>query len=266
MNLLDTSDKVFWHNYLGFYERFFEGRDLRQIAEFGVFRGNSIRWLLERFPDATIYGADILPPQPSWPQDPRFHFTQLDQGDLKAVRGFLQQTPFDLIIEDGSHYPEHQVLCLLEGLKALAPGGLYLLEDIHTSHPHYSHSRFQSNPIYRHFKAMGRKGNALTVLLALQHYQRIGTEVTEEVAGRIAHNAIVSPEEVLFLAENLGLIELYRRSNLPDFCYKCNATDFDYSSLRCVCGVPLFSDSDSMSFALIKRTAPAARFEPSPSN
>lgn len=252
MSLLDTSDKVFWHNYLGFYERFFAGRTIENIAEFGVFRGNSIRWLLERFPKASVYGADILPLQACWPQDDRFHFTQLDQGNAEAVRSFLNQAPFDLIIEDGSHYPEHQVLVLLAGIRALKPGGLYLLEDIHTSHPHYSHSRLQSYGWYRRLRAMGRKGNALTVLLALDHCQRIGAEVTDDIAEQIAKDSIVSPEEVRFLASQLSQIELYRRSNLPDYCYKCNARHFDYSRLRCRCGAALLSDSDSMSFALVK--------------
>jgi hypothetical protein len=57
------SDKIFWHGYIPFYETFFEGRAFERIAEFGVYKGRSIRWLLQRFPDASIHGADILPIQ-----------------------------------------------------------------------------------------------------------------------------------------------------------------------------------------------------------
>jgi hypothetical protein len=74
------SDKIFWHGYIPFYESFFVGRDFHSIAEFGVYKGRSIRWLLARFPSATIYGADILPLQAEWPVDPRFHFKRLDQA------------------------------------------------------------------------------------------------------------------------------------------------------------------------------------------
>ncbi len=48
------SDKVYWHGYIPFYETFFAGREFTRIAEFGVYKGNSIRWLLERFPNSKI--------------------------------------------------------------------------------------------------------------------------------------------------------------------------------------------------------------------
>ena len=72
------SDKFFWHGYIPFYESFFVGRVFHSIAEFGVYKGRSIRWLLARFPSAPIYGADILSIQTEWPVDPHFLFTCLN--------------------------------------------------------------------------------------------------------------------------------------------------------------------------------------------
>ncbi len=242
MNLLDTSDKVFWHGYIDFYETFFKDRSFAAIAEIGVFKGNSIRWFLERFPEASVCGADILPLQPEWPVNDRFRFTRLDQGDAESLRRFFAQENFDLIVEDGSHVPEHQVLCLLEGVNALASGGLYILEDIHTSHPEYA--RLAGRPF---------RGNALTVLLAIDHYKRIGVAIDEAKAQAIAAGSLLQPAEVLFLSEKIDKISLYRRTRLPDSCYRCGAKDYDFSALRCRCGVEVFKDADSMTFVIQKR-------------
>ena len=54
-----NSDKYFWHGFREVYARllpeFIEGR----VVEFGVFKGDSIRWLMEQYPMAEIIGADI---------------------------------------------------------------------------------------------------------------------------------------------------------------------------------------------------------------
>lgn len=248
MSLQTTSDKVFWHGYIEFYERFFTGRDFRHVAEIGLFKGNSIRWLLQRFPNATIYGADILEIQAEWPVDPRFKFTRVDQGKVDQLRPFLSQAPMELIIEDGSHVPAQQVLGLVEGIQALASGGLYILEDVHTSHP-------AALPRKGGLFSRGTQveGNALSVLLAIDHYQRIGRDITAEKAKAIAARSIVTPAEVELLARHIARISLYRRTRLPDFCFRCGASDYDFSAYRCPCGVNVFSDADSMTFVIEKR-------------
>lgn len=247
MNLMNTSDKAFWHGYVDFYEHFFAGRNFANIAEIGILKGNSIRWLLERFPKAHVCGADILPVQPQWPVDPRFSFTQLDQGNVPLLRSFLTQRSFDLIIEDGSHFPHHQTIALVEGVRALAQGGIYILEDIHTSHPGYR--RGADSPMER----QSAPGNALSVLLAIDHYKRISRNIDGALSAHIARDCIMTPEAVLFLAENISKISLYRRTRLPDYCYNCGSSDFNFSAYKCKCGVEIFSDSDSMSFVIEKR-------------
>lgn len=240
MSLMNASDKVFWHHYVAFYEKFFAGRTIEKIAEIGVFRGNSIRWLLERFPQAIIHGADILPVQPEWPVDLRFNFTRLDQGDLPALRQFFTGADFDLIIEDGSHVPEHQALALLEGIPALRSGGLYLLEDIHTSHP-------------AHPGSGGRRGNALTILLGIDHCIRNGLPFDAQRIRLLASGSLLDETQVRALAGCIESVELYRRTRLPDYCYRCGANDFDYSLLKCRCGVDVFADADSMTIAIVKK-------------
>lgn len=240
MSIIHTSDKIFWHDYINFYEAFFSNRNFNRIAEIGVLRGNSIRWLLERFPTAQIYGGDILPYQVDWPNDPRFFFMQFDQGNINSLREFFSQSQFDLIIEDGSHEPEHQSLALIEGLKILAPNGIYILEDIHTSHPKFNLGN-KSNLI---------RGSSLTSLLAIDHYKKIGQPLNDYRLNLISKNSHFSEDDILFISNKVESIHLYKRTKLPDYCYNCNSIDFNFDTLRCQCGVEVFNDADSMSFVL----------------
>lgn len=257
-----VSDKIYFHGYIPFYEKFFAEKHFPNIAEFGVYKGNSIRWLLERFPDSSIYAADILPLQNEWPVDPRFRFTRLDQESREQIRDFLGQCKFDLIIEDGSHMPHHQINCLIEGMEALNPAGVYILEDIDTSRPdHYWWTTDIFKPHWwkikkmRHYRSIKKnlsKGNALHALLALDHYKRIGVDVDENIAGEISKNSMLTKSEILKLASQINSIHLYRRTHLPDYCPVCESELFDFSKLKCVCGTQLFSDASSMAFVIIK--------------
>jgi SAM-dependent methyltransferase len=229
--LISQSDKFFWHGYIQFYEQFFVNRDFKSIAELGIFKGNSVRWLLERFPNSSIYAADILPQQPEWPVTDRVSYYNLDQENKTQVIDFYNQSQFDLIIEDGSHQPKHQVTCLIVGMRRLLPGGIYILEDIHTSLNH-------------------NMGNALTVLLAIDHYKRIEQTVTRDIAEEISRFSLLTADEVFELAQQIKKISLYKRTHLPDSCYNCGSTTFHYSGLKCVCGVDVFSNNDSMSFVI----------------
>lgn len=231
--LITESDKFFWHGYIQFYEQFFANKDFKSIAELGIFKGNSVRWLLERFPNSNIYAADILPQQPQWPINDRVTYYNLDQENKKQVIDFYNQSQFDLIIEDGSHQPEHQVTCLIAGMRRLLPGGIYVLEDIHTS--------LNSNT-----------GNALTVLLAIDHYKRINQTITKDIAEEISRFSLLTASEVFELAQQINKISLYKRTHLPDSCYSCGSTKFYYSRLKCLCGVDVFSNNDSMSFVIEK--------------
>lgn len=235
------SDKSFWHGYLPFYESLFVGRDIQTIAEIGVFRGASIRWLHERFPSASIIGGDKDVQSERWPVGDWVSYQQMDQESNEQVAEFFSRGPFDLIIDDGSHFPVHQVRCLLAGLSALRSGGIYIVEDIHTSHPDHEYS-----------VQLGRCGNALHVLLALDHYQRIGVPVEGDVSGRIAHESLFSVGDVERMAREIDSYHLYRRTCLPDYCSRCGSRDFNYHFFECVCGQAVFSHTDSMAFAVVK--------------
>lgn len=231
---MNNSDKDYWHQYIPFYESFFQGRTISKIAEIGLFHGDSVRWLLERFPDSAIIGADILPAQPDWPVDSRFLPYQLDQASRHQLDNFFSLSDFDLIIDDGSHYPQHQINTLLSGMDSLNSNGIYIVEDIHTN---------KNSPT----------GNLLSVLMALEHYRKIGVEVDTERAMSVSNNSLLQVEDVIKINSLFKEFKLYRRTQLPDRCFSCGRVDFIFSSYRCVCGEGIFNDDDSMSFVLIKK-------------
>lgn len=64
-----------------------------------------------------------------------------DQGDTNFLETLRQKYKYDIIIDDGSHLPAHQIITLQKLFSALKPGGLYVIEDLETSYwdaPHAS--------------------------------------------------------------------------------------------------------------------------------
>lgn len=244
---LHESDKGFWHGYVDFYAPFLERLSApRRILEFGVFRGHSIRWLWNKFPTAKIKGVDIVPEAPEWPKDCRIDYVRLDQGDRAALQTlFSDGTAYDLIIEDGSHLPVHQALCLVHGMRHVRPGGLYILEDIHTSHP--SHSLYRALTM----QTGGAVISALHLLLAFQHLKHSGNASPETLKG-LSKNSLFSEQDVAQLFTAIDKIHVYKRATLPKRCWKCGGDAFDYASLHCRCGEPLYAAEDSMTIVLEK--------------
>lgn len=249
------TDKVFWHHFDDFYRSIFTRlENIQRICEIGVFRGDSIIWLRDQFPNAKIFAADIVPFQSNWPTSDKIQYFQFDQSDRDKLRDFYENSQPDMIIEDGSHHPSHQAISLILGIEILkknAKGGIYILEDVHTSHPsHPSLKKKTSRFSLNRFSKNHFVGNCFTLLLALEHLMSKGQALTNEIADDLAKDSIFTSEDVLSIGQNLKKIVLYRRTRLPSFCSGCGSDSFNYHKLKCVCGIEIFSDSDSMTFAL----------------
>ncbi len=84
------------------------------------------------FPRAKIVACDIEhKPDIKIPGVKVYQLDQSSVGDLEAV----QQTegPFDIIIDDGSHFSRHQILTFKKLFGSLTEGGIYVVEDVMTS-------------------------------------------------------------------------------------------------------------------------------------
>jgi hypothetical protein len=229
-----NTDKYYWHRYIPEYERLvFSQMDPEgdyQILEFGVWEGESIRFLADRFKWATITGIDILVPTPHWPTSDRIIYEKVDQGSSTEVRAFFKDKTFDLIIDDGSHVPQHQATCLIEGMKHLEKGGFYILEDIHTSF-----SYLPSSP--------------LVILLALKHLRETNQQLTLPRTMALTSMNFIH-EDIYDLDGLIKEIYTFKRSSLPLQCWQCRGVDFNYKTLTCKCGVDLYKKDDSISFII----------------
>ncbi|GAA4408662.1 hypothetical protein GCM10023168_26380 [Fodinibacter luteus] len=243
---LASSDKMTWHRYIDFYEPHLKRlTGAQRVLEFGVFHGASLRYLAERYPAAIIVGCDILPTQDDWPRSERIDYVRVDQGDSSQLHRLFEQRPgpYDLVIDDGSHLPQHQRNCLVAALPFVRDGGVYILEDLHTSHPaHPSMSRQDR-----------RSTNSYQLLLAFEHIQSTGGSLSDGLVDALSRRSLFTPSDVRTLFDQIDSIELYRRATLPLSCYRCGSTTFDYPQLVCSCGVRLADEADSISAVISVR-------------
>ena len=123
---------VKWRHYFDIYDRHlakFVGEPAR-LLEIGIYAGGSLEmWREYLGPDSELYGVDIDP------YSTRFDDATIFIGD-QANRAFWDrfraETPsLDIIIDDGGHTVEQQLVTLEELLPRLRPGGVYICEDIH---------------------------------------------------------------------------------------------------------------------------------------
>ena len=123
------------HGFTDFYEQYIEkykGKNPR-ILEIGIFHGESLNMWDKFFEgNCEIYGIDI---EPKSSDKANIHTIHMDQSLREHWQWFIDNIggEFDIIIDDGSHIPEHQAISLYYGTKLLKNGGIYILEDLHTN-------------------------------------------------------------------------------------------------------------------------------------
>mmetsp|Transcript_44061 Transcript_44061/g.136513 ORF Transcript_44061/g.136513 Transcript_44061/m.136513 type:complete len:357 (-) Transcript_44061:363-1433(-) len=130
-----------WSNALDSYQRHFAswvGQEMA-LAEVGVQSGGSIlMWKAVLGKKCVIYGIDINPACQQF-MDHATSITIMDQGDMNAWKSFfttLQTTgrALDILVDDGSHLPQHMALTLHAAFPHIKAGGYVAVEDIHGRH------------------------------------------------------------------------------------------------------------------------------------
>ena len=228
-----NSDKFYWHRYIDEYEWYFKDFYPKNILEYGVLKGESIRYLHDRFPGADILGVDKDPVSIDCPRGGNIRYLEINQDNRDALKGLNAGIIFDLIIDDGSHQPQHQANCLMEGMYSLSTNGIYIIEDIHTN--------------------LGVKGSPLHVLLGIEHVKALGKHLTNEQAESLSQPGYFTQSEVRTLEQCLKEIHIFKRGVLPIKCWSCPSDNFDFDTLKCSsCGNPLYEPNDSMSAILRK--------------
>lgn len=128
------------HDFLRKYERYlapFHDQPVK-LLEIGIHDGASLRMWRDYFPKGSIIGSDIKRSKQELAEG-RIAVEIGDCGSDDFLRSIVETyAPFDIIVDDGSHLWKHQQTAFLRLFDALAPGGVFIIEDIHTSyHPRY---------------------------------------------------------------------------------------------------------------------------------
>lgn len=123
-----------WSHYFDIYDRHFykfRGKEVH-VLEIGIFSGGSLEMWRDYFgARAHLYGIDIDPACRIYENDDVKIFIG-DQSDRLFWRDVRLKVPvLDIVIDDGGHEFEQQVVSLEELLPFLRPGGVYLCEDVH---------------------------------------------------------------------------------------------------------------------------------------
>lgn len=104
-----------------------------RILEIGIKRGASLRLWEEAFPSAQIYALDIRK-RKGFETD-RTHVYVGDQADPVILEQIAADAGgFDVVIDDGSHLAPDQWTSLMTLWPHVTPGGVYIIEDVHTSY------------------------------------------------------------------------------------------------------------------------------------
>lgn len=127
------TDKGCFHGYDSLYEPIFKTKQDHEInlLEIGIHDGASIFAFRDYFPRAQIYAFDIDDKRSL--SGSRITIERGDESDRKFLDDVFSGIKFDIIIDDGGHYLDHQFIALEQLLPRLKSDGLYILEDLHTS-------------------------------------------------------------------------------------------------------------------------------------
>ena len=134
-----------WMHYFEIYERHLEpyrGRSAT-LLEIGVSQGGSLQmWRHHLGRRSKIVGIDIEP-RVIEVSEPGIDVLVGDQSDPVFLGSLVEKYPeFDVVIDDGSHLPAHQIASIEYLWPHVADGGVYIVEDLHSNYwPEYDGGR-----------------------------------------------------------------------------------------------------------------------------
>lgn len=123
-------------NYFPIYEKLlanYVGREIT-LVEIGVLDAGSLfMWREYLGPKARIIGIDANPDANKW-REHGFEIYVGDQGDPRFWKEIISHLgEIDVLIDDGGHTNQTQIVTLVYGSLIVRNGGLLIVEDTHTS-------------------------------------------------------------------------------------------------------------------------------------
>lgn len=208
-----------WSHYFEIYDRYFSkyrNTDL-VILEIGVSHGGSLQMWGDYFgPKCQIYGIDSNPKCKELEEDniKIFIGSQSDPIFLDHVK--TQIPPIDILIDDGGHSMNQQIISFEKLFDHIKSDGIYLCEDLHTSYWLYfggGHKRrgtfieYSKNLVDNinafHSNQRSLKANNLTKSMYGLHYYDSLIIIEKRVREK--------PREVKTGAHSFGLTKTHKR-------------------------------------------------------
>ncbi len=130
----NVSDK--WVNYFDIYEECFRSyiANRPNVLEIGVQNGGTLQILNTYLKNAVLYGVDIDPKVLNLTLDANIHVYNFNITDEQSINQYFKNLKFDIIIDDGSHICSDIIQTFKLFFSKLKPGGVFLIEDLHTSY------------------------------------------------------------------------------------------------------------------------------------
>lgn len=177
--------------------------------------GGSLKMWREFFPHGIICVLDIN--DPAMLQKYGIVTAQADQSDRAALQRALDHfaangaSEFDVIIDDGSHDPEHQQISFEKLWPRVASGGLYIIEDLVANgmnDPERSRFRFHSDrvlstrDVFAHVQKTGtfpeqclsRGIDPAEITLVSFHSPALQyRDIAKQMIGRVLHRRAIHP-------------------------------------------------------------------------
>jgi hypothetical protein len=133
-----STDKHYEHKYfeLIYNDLFLNiNEDVKKFIEIGSYTGQSLELWRDYFKNAIIYGLDINFSNIRLRSEDRIVLQNVDQSSREQLTKFgLDHENVDIILDDGSHTMHDQQITLGVLFKTLKPGGIFIIEDLHTSY------------------------------------------------------------------------------------------------------------------------------------
>ena len=181
-----TTDKIN-HGYMEVYLPLFTSlKDVKKVLEIGIYKGESLNLLSHFFQKGIIHGIDIS--DCSYLNSEKIKTYVYNQENLNDLNKFISLTgnEFDLIIDDGGHTMRQQQISFGRLFKELKSGGVYIIEDLHTS-------------VLDGYKS---DEDLITTLEMLNHFEK---------TGKIISNYI-SEEDRKYIEQSIKSIKIWSRT------------------------------------------------------
>lgn len=103
-----------------------------KLLELGVFYGASLAMWRDYFPNGEIHGVDLDCERCDGVAGVTLH--KFDVSDRRLLEELTaKHGPWDIIVDDASHTMKHQQRTFDIMWPSIKPGGLFIIEDLHTS-------------------------------------------------------------------------------------------------------------------------------------